>query len=66
VNKIPATLKRYRIDRAKGITSHGAVEVVALVLVTADGAEHAYTISKADAYLIAHQLQGAAKEAQAV
>lgn len=60
----PQTIQRYRIDRAKGITSQGTVEIAVLVITTIDGVEHAFALSKVDARLISQQLGLAAIEAQ--
>jgi len=60
-------LQRYRVDRAAGATADGPTQLIVLVLKgTRDGhacPEMAYAISKADAMVIASQLQLAAADA---
>lgn len=60
----PKSLRRYLVDRAEGMTQSGLVKVVVLVLTTEDGRETAVCMSKADAMLLAGQLQSAAIEVQ--
>ena len=57
-------LQRYRIDRGSGGTADGSTQLVILVLKAADAPEMAYAISKADAMIIASQMQLAARDAQ--
>lgn len=60
----PKSLRRYLVDRATGMTSEGIVHIVVLALTTDDGKELSVCMSKADAMLLAGQLQTAAIEAQ--
>lgn len=59
-------LQRYRVDRAPGRTADGDTQLVVLVLKAHDNHEHAYAISKADAMIIAAQLQLGATDAQLI
>ena len=59
-------LQRYRIDRAAGRTADGSTQLVILVLKAHEQHEIAYALSKADAMLIAAQLQLSAQDAQDV
>ena len=57
-------LQRYRIDRAPGATADGPTQLVVLILKAAGEPDRAFAISKADAMIIASQLQLAAADAQ--
>lgn len=57
-------LRRFRVDRAHGMTADGSNQLVVLVLKCADAPEIAAAISKADAMIIAHQLMAAAQDAK--
>jgi hypothetical protein len=58
-------MERYRIDRGSGTTADGSTELVILVLKASGERELACAMSKADAMIVATQLQQAAGEAQA-
>jgi hypothetical protein len=61
---LPIGLKRYAVDRDRGVTSAGITEVVVLRLTDAEGREYAFVLSKVDARLLGSQLGLAALDAQ--
>lgn len=62
--KDPKSLKRYLVDRAQGASKDGLVHVVVLVLTTIDDRETSVVMSRADAMILASQLQACAVEVQ--
>ncbi len=59
-------LQRYRVDRAAGRTADGSTQLVILVLKAHETPEIAFALSKADAMMVAAQLQLSAADAQDV
>lgn len=62
--KKPIGIRRYLVDRDRGVTSKGITEIVVLAITDGEGNEHAFCLSKVDAHMLGSQLTLAALDAK--